>query len=172
MVFGLEIAYEEFFPQQDPELDGHPVRINNTVIIPVVNIFPFTCCVYIILYIYIYICNIKLKITIHLFQIESTDHLTQEERDGIARQAAERAVSEFRRKLIILAALICVATVAALGALTWWHAGLISRGETSIEAHINNTEDQKYKTQGRKYRNPYDLGCRENWRVFLGLNGR
>lgn len=39
--FGLEIAYEEFFPEQDPELDGHPVRINNTVIIPVVNIFSF-----------------------------------------------------------------------------------------------------------------------------------
>lgn len=36
MVFGLEIAYEEFFPD-DPELDGHPVRINNSVIIPVVS---------------------------------------------------------------------------------------------------------------------------------------
>ncbi|XP_033210094.1 palmitoyltransferase ZDHHC16 isoform X2 [Belonocnema kinseyi] len=138
MAFGLEIAYEEFFPDQDPELDGHPVRINNTVIIPV---------------------------------IESMDHLTQEERDEIAKQAAERTISEFRRKLIILAALICVATLAALGALTWWHAGLISRGETSIEAHINSTEAQKCKTQGQKYRNPYDLGSRENWRIFLGLNG-
>lgn len=105
-------------------------------------------------------------------QIESIDHLTQEERHEIARQAAERTIREFRRKLIILAALICVATLAALGALTWWHAGLISRGETSIEAHINSTEAQKCKTQGQKYRNPYDLGSRENWRIFLGLNDR
>ena len=38
MVFGMEIVYEEFFPEQDPELDGHPVRINDTVIIAVVNV--------------------------------------------------------------------------------------------------------------------------------------
>lgn len=39
MLFGVEIAYQEFFPAQDPELDGHPVRINNSEIIPVVR-FP------------------------------------------------------------------------------------------------------------------------------------
>ncbi|XP_051162742.1 palmitoyltransferase ZDHHC16 [Leptopilina boulardi] len=138
MIFGLEIAYEEFFPD-DPELDGHPVRINNSVIIPV---------------------------------MESMDHLTKEERDKIVQHAVDRAFGEFRRKLIIFAALICVATLAALGALTWWHAGLISQGETSIEAHINRSEQEKNKSLGRKYRNPYDLGSRENWRQFLGLNGR
>lgn len=37
MLFGVEIAYQEFFPAQDPELDGHPVRINNSEIIPVVR---------------------------------------------------------------------------------------------------------------------------------------
>lgn len=36
MLFGVEIAYQEFFPAQEPELDGHPVRINNSEIIPVV----------------------------------------------------------------------------------------------------------------------------------------
>lgn len=38
MLFGVEIAYQEFFPAQEPELDGHPVRINNSEIIPVVII--------------------------------------------------------------------------------------------------------------------------------------
>lgn len=38
MVFGVEIAYQEFFPDQDPELNGHPVRINNSQIIPVVSV--------------------------------------------------------------------------------------------------------------------------------------
>lgn len=38
MLFGVEIAYQEFFPTQEPELDGHPVRINNSEIIPVVII--------------------------------------------------------------------------------------------------------------------------------------
>lgn len=104
--------------------------------------------------------------------MESMDHLSQEERDKIAEQAADRALGEFRRKLIIFAALICVATLAALGALTWWHAGLISQGETSIESHINRSEQKKYKSLGRKYRNPYNLGSRDNWKQFLGLYGR
>lgn len=38
MLFGVEIAYQEFFPAQEPELDGHPVRINNSEIIPMVII--------------------------------------------------------------------------------------------------------------------------------------
>ena len=100
------------------------------------------------------------------------ENWTQEEHDDIKIKTIERAMSGLRQKLIILAALICVATFAALGALTWWHAGLISRGETSIEAHINNSEKQKFKVLGHKYTNPYDLGPRENWRLFLGLNDR
>lgn len=100
------------------------------------------------------------------------DHLSQEERNEIAQQATERRETEYRRKLIILAALICVATLASLGGLTWWHAGLIARGETSIEGRINTTLNKKFKDQGKKYRNPYDFGKRKNWRLFLGLEGR
>lgn len=37
MIFGMRLAYEEFFPDQEPELDGHPVRINNSEIIPIVS---------------------------------------------------------------------------------------------------------------------------------------
>ncbi|XP_014477873.1 PREDICTED: probable palmitoyltransferase ZDHHC16 isoform X3 [Dinoponera quadriceps] len=139
MIFGVELAYEEFFPAQEPELDGHPVRLNNSEIIPMT---------------------------------ESLDHLTDEERAEIAKQAAENEAKEWRRRLIIFAGLISVAASAAVGALTWWHAGLITRGETSIEAHINSTESQKHKAQGKVYQNPYDFGPRENWRLFLGVKNR
>lgn len=139
MLFGVEIAYQEFFPAQEPELDGHPVRINNSEIIPVT---------------------------------ESLDHLSEEELAEIAKQAADTNTKEWKRRLIVFAALICVATFAALGALTWWHAGLITRGETSIEARINSTETQKYKALGKMYENPYNFGPRENWKLFLGVIGR
>ncbi|XP_044010515.1 palmitoyltransferase ZDHHC16A isoform X2 [Aphidius gifuensis] len=36
MIFGVEIAYQEIFPDYEQELDGHPVKINNNFeIIPV-----------------------------------------------------------------------------------------------------------------------------------------
>jgi len=105
-------------------------------------------------------------------QTESLDHLSAEELAEIARQAAETKIKEWRRRLIIFAGLICIAAFAALGALTWWHAGLISRGETSIEARINSTESQKYKALGKFYQNPYDFGLKENWKLFLGIKNR
>lgn len=37
----------------------------------------------------------------------------------------------------------------ALGALTVWHAVLISRGETSIERHINRKERRRLQAKGR-----------------------
>lgn len=37
----------------------------------------------------------------------------------------------------------------ALGALTLWHAVLISRGETSIERHINKKERRRLQAKGR-----------------------
>lgn len=37
MIFGVEIAYQELFPDEDPELYGHPVRIVNNEIIPMVR---------------------------------------------------------------------------------------------------------------------------------------
>ncbi|XP_018343913.1 PREDICTED: probable palmitoyltransferase ZDHHC16 isoform X1 [Trachymyrmex septentrionalis] len=139
MIFGVQLAYEEFFPDQEPELDGHPVRLNNSEIIPMT---------------------------------ESLDHLSKEELAEIARQAAETEIKEWRKRLIIFAGLICIATCAALGGLAWWHARLITRGETSIEAHINSAESKKYRAQNKFYQNPYDFGSRENWRLFLGTKSR
>lgn len=90
----------------------------------------------------------------------------------IVKLEADAKEKEWRQRVIQFAGLICVGTFAALGSLTWWHAGLIARGETSIEARINSTESAKYKSMGRVYQNPYDFGPRENWRLFLGLRGR
>uniref|UniRef100_A0A3Q1N3K0 Palmitoyltransferase n=2 Tax=Bos TaxID=9903 RepID=A0A3Q1N3K0_BOVIN len=58
----------------------------------------------------------------------------------------------------------------ALGALTIWHAVLISRGETSIERHINKKERQRLQAKGRVFRNHYNYGCLDNWKVFLGVD--
>ncbi|XP_008948990.1 palmitoyltransferase ZDHHC16 isoform X8 [Pan paniscus] len=58
----------------------------------------------------------------------------------------------------------------ALGALTVWHAVLISRGETSIERHINKKERRRLQAKGRVFTNPYNYGCLDNWKVFLGVD--
>ncbi|XP_077992527.1 palmitoyltransferase ZDHHC16-like [Glandiceps talaboti] len=70
---------------------------------------------------------------------------------------------------ILLEFFLCSGVVVALGALTMWHVRLITRGETSVEAHINRSETKRLKKLGLIYKNPYDFGPLENWRRFLGL---
>ncbi|CAN7999497.1 unnamed protein product [Ixodes pacificus] len=74
-----------------------------------------------------------------------------------------------RRYYITFTALVCIGVFFALGALTMWHARLITNGETSIEAHINKKERIRLGKEGIVYVNPYDFGPRRNWRRFLGL---
>ncbi|KAF4531438.1 hypothetical protein B566_EDAN004208 [Ephemera danica] len=77
------------------------------------------------------------------------------------------------RTCLIFTALVVVGVFVALGSLTIWHARLISRGETSIEAHINASEIKRLAAFGKVYENPYNFGRKINWKVFLGLtNGR
>ncbi|XP_002739694.1 palmitoyltransferase ZDHHC16-like [Saccoglossus kowalevskii] len=64
---------------------------------------------------------------------------------------------------------LCSGVVVALGALTLWHIRIITRGETSIESHINRSETKRLKKVGLVYKNPFNFGARENWRLFLGL---
>ena len=45
-----------------------------------------------------------------------------------------------RRSLILFQALVTTGCFVVLGGLTVWHAKLISKGETSIEAHINRCQ--------------------------------
>lgn len=66
-------------------------------------------------------------------------------------------------------AVVNVAVVIALGSLCIWHAKLITRGETSIEAHINEAERKRLLQLKRIYINPYNFGTKKNWKLFLGL---
>lgn len=74
-----------------------------------------------------------------------------------------------RRTLIIYEAFITTGTFLLLGGLTLWHAKLISKGETSIEAHINRNETKRLKSLGQVYKNPFDFTPYYNWCLFLGL---
>ena len=74
-----------------------------------------------------------------------------------------------RRTLIIYEAFITTGTFLLLGGLTLWHASLISKGETSIEAHINKNETKRLKGLGQVYKNPFDFSPYHNWCLFLGL---
>ncbi|XP_037353537.1 palmitoyltransferase ZDHHC16 isoform X3 [Talpa occidentalis] len=65
---------------------------------------------------------------------------------------------------------LCSSVALALGALTIWHAVLISRGETSIERHINRKERRRLQAKGRVFKNHYNYGCLDNWKVFLGVD--
>ncbi|XP_053438850.1 palmitoyltransferase ZDHHC16 isoform X4 [Nycticebus coucang] len=65
---------------------------------------------------------------------------------------------------------LCSSVALALGALTIWHAVLITRGETSIERHINKKERRRLQAKGRVFRNPYNYGCLDNWKIFLGVD--
>ncbi|XP_066095806.1 palmitoyltransferase ZDHHC16 isoform X4 [Saccopteryx bilineata] len=65
---------------------------------------------------------------------------------------------------------LCSSVALALGALTVWHAVLISRGETSIERHINKKERRRLQAKGRVFRNHYNYGCLDNWKLFLGVD--
>lgn len=70
-------------------------------------------------------------------------------------------------------AFICSGAFIALTLLAYIHGKEISKGETSIESHINKSETKRLAAQKKIYINPYDYGVVENWRIFLGVgNGR
>ncbi|XP_053927153.1 palmitoyltransferase ZDHHC16 isoform X2 [Cuculus canorus] len=51
-------------------------------------------------------------------------------------------------KSVVYLWVLCSSVALALGALTLWHAALITRGETSIERHINKKERQRLQKKG------------------------
>ncbi|XP_036325335.1 palmitoyltransferase ZDHHC16A isoform X1 [Rhagoletis pomonella] len=74
-----------------------------------------------------------------------------------------------RRRALIFMTVTNLTAVLALGALTIWHAKMITRGETSIEALINQEETERMLKENKIYVNPYNFGARKNWKLFLGL---
>ncbi|XP_043209339.1 palmitoyltransferase ZDHHC16B-like isoform X2 [Amphibalanus amphitrite] len=75
-----------------------------------------------------------------------------------------------RRFFILFESLVSLGIFLALGGLSVWHGKLITRGETSIEAHINAKETKRLLKLNKIYRNPYNANPKENWRIFLGLH--
>lgn len=73
-------------------------------------------------------------------------------------------------KMVMFMALTCISVLIALGTLAVWHAKQITRGETSVETHINKAEYQRQLHLGKNYVNPYDFGPKENWKRFFGIN--
>ncbi|XP_015271406.1 PREDICTED: probable palmitoyltransferase ZDHHC16 isoform X1 [Gekko japonicus] len=72
-------------------------------------------------------------------------------------------------KSVVYAWVLCSSVALALGALMIWHTVLITRGETSIERHINRKEKKRLQKKGKVFRNPYSYGPLGNWKVFLGV---
>ncbi|XP_058043218.1 palmitoyltransferase ZDHHC16 isoform X4 [Ahaetulla prasina] len=72
-------------------------------------------------------------------------------------------------KSIVYAWVLCSSVALALGALMLWHSALITRGETSIERHINRKEKKRLQKKSKMFRNPYSFGPLGNWKVFLGV---
>ncbi|XP_005994914.1 palmitoyltransferase ZDHHC16 isoform X1 [Latimeria chalumnae] len=110
-----------------------------------------------------------------------------EKMKGYAKEKLHMAINEtyyqtppppytFREKMfhkcIVYLFVLCSSVTLALGALALWHGLLITRGETSIERHINKKEKQRLQKKGRIYRNPYNYGRLDNWRVFFGVETR
>lgn len=73
------------------------------------------------------------------------------------------------RSVMVYEAIITSGTFVLLGGLTLWHARLISKGETSIEAHINKSETKRLSQIGQNYKNPFDFGPYHNWCLFFGI---
>ncbi|XP_076830230.1 palmitoyltransferase ZDHHC16A isoform X2 [Brachyhypopomus gauderio] len=77
----------------------------------------------------------------------------------------------FHKSIIYMWVLTSTVAV-ALGGLTAWHAVLISRGETSIERHINSKEAKRMKRRGKVFKNIFNYGKLNNWKVFFGVEKR
>ncbi|XP_014369857.2 palmitoyltransferase ZDHHC16 [Papilio machaon] len=148
IIFGFEIGFQVLWlydpsaniPHNDPDLIGHPVRINQTgALIPIKDIVEYDSVNFPREH------NLPVPITSEL-QLISSD--------------------PWKRKAVIFMAVTCLSVFFALGTLVIWHGKNISRGETSIESHINA---KLRKTPRNVYRNPYNFGRRKNWKLFLGL---
>ncbi|XP_068160956.1 palmitoyltransferase ZDHHC16B isoform X2 [Antennarius striatus] len=75
-------------------------------------------------------------------------------------------------KCVIFLWVLTSSVAVALGGLTVWHFLLISRGETSVERHINRKETKRLRAKGKVFRNPYHHGRINNWKLLFGVERR
>ena len=64
--------------------------------------------------------------------------------------------------------LVAVVISIAVGILFFWHVYLVSTAQTTIDFYVNYDRKRRMEEIGLVYRNPYDLGIRENWALVLG----
>lgn len=145
ILFGLSIGYEYLWVGEGEgwvetePLQGHPVKYNLTG-----HIIPIT----------------------EINEYNDNGYLPAKHDLPVPKNLENYAV---KRRAVVFMAFINVAVILALGALSIWHARLITRGETSIESHINQSETKRMEKLGKTYVNPYNFGKKKNWRMFLGL---
>ncbi|KAK5880864.1 hypothetical protein CesoFtcFv8_021726 [Champsocephalus esox] len=84
----------------------------------------------------------------------------------------EPYVESTAHKSIIFLWVLTSSVSVALGALSLWHMILISRGETSVERHINHKETRRLRDIGKVFKNPYHHGTMNNWKLLLGVEKR
>ncbi|XP_030031875.1 palmitoyltransferase ZDHHC16B isoform X2 [Manduca sexta] len=147
IVAGIDIGYQVLWlndtggiiPYNDPDLIGHPVRMNQSgILVPVKVIVEYDS------------INFPREHNLPMPPVTEAQRI---------------AAHPWKRKGVVFMAVTCVSVVLALGGLVILHAKNISRGETSVEAAIN----AKLRKTKKKFRNPYDFGRRKNWKLFLGL---
>ena len=85
---------------------------------------------------------------------------------------SEEEVDEWEHIGIIYLFLLTAGVTIALGLLNCYHLWLVSKGQTSIEVHINKSEKKKAAQRGMGYNNPYDHGWKNNFRFLFGLNNK
>ncbi|KAI5641367.1 DHHC palmitoyltransferase domain-containing protein [Phthorimaea operculella] len=145
---GCDIGYQVLWvndtggiiPNNDPDLIGHPVRLNQTgALVPVIDVAEY---------------DDENSPREHVLPIPPIT------------EAQRITAHPWKRKAVAFMAITCIAVLIALGTLVIMHGKQISRGETSVEAHINATLRKK---QPGKFKNPYDFGRKKNWKLFLGL---
>lgn len=64
--------------------------------------------------------------------------------------------------------MICISVGIAVNCLLFFHIYLILTGQTTIEFHTNCYKRQRAKERGGTYRNPYDLGIKQNFEFVWG----
>lgn len=147
IVAGIDLGYQVLWvndtggiiPNNDPDLIGHPLRMNQSgILVPVKVIDEY-----------------------------DSEHFPREHDLTVPpfTEAQRITAHPWKRKAVLFMAIICVSVLFALGTLTVSHGRNISRGETSIESHIN----MRIRKSQPNFKNPYDFGRKKNWRLFLGL---
>ena len=77
-------------------------------------------------------------------KVESLEPLLEEE-DKIKATLED----QFFHNAVIFEFVLCAGVSVALGLLFFWHARLISMGQTSIETHVNNKERARLKKKNK-----------------------